>query len=578
LRRVFSFITLGLLAAGLHARPAAAQATIAEAQAAIKHVIIIMQENRSFDSYFGTYPGAEGIPMDANGQPTACYPSNIQGAPCIVPFHDRHGVNVGGLHSLKASIADIDGGKMDGWIAPQQTSDLNTCTPQTTGRTTCAPIVQGYLRNDAAGYHTADELPNYWGYASRFVLQDHMFEPVASYSLPAHLYMTSGWEALCTSTTNPMSCKTGDVAITTAHSGVFAWSDLTDLLDRNKITWKYYLEQGTEPDCDDDAATCPPEPQQAAVLSWFNPIPGFGEILSKNKVVPTYLAQHNPPIEQFYADLKNRTLPTVSWIVPSMVDSEHAPADIQHGMLYVTSLINAVMASPYWYNTVIFLAWDDWGGFADHVVPPVSNTWSGLRVGYGIRVPAMIISPFSKAGTIDHQVMSFDAYLRFIEDLFLSGQRIGGLNGARPDSRPVIRETLATVQSGVPGSTDTYPVGSLLNDLSFTQRKIAPFAFPVAIPVSFQPTYTTANASVFPLTWWAVTAAKIATYTVKRTTTSGSGYVPVTGCSPTATKAFLATKCTDKTALHGVTYHYVVTSTDANGVESANSTEVDVTP
>src|SRR6202043_3045935 len=129
------------------------------------------------------------------------------------------------------------------------------------------------------------------------------------------------------------------------------------------------------------------------------------------------------PVSSFYAAARAGTLPAVSWVTPSAAVSEHPPAPVSGGQAYVTSLVNAVMQSPDWNSTAIFLAWDDWGGFYDHVAPPVVD-----QNGYGLRVPGIVISPYAKRGYIDHQTLSFDAYLKFIEDDFLGGQRIDPAN------------------------------------------------------------------------------------------------------------------------------------------------------
>jgi phospholipase C len=104
----------------------------------------------------------------------------------------------------------------------------------------------------------------------------------------------------------------------------------------------------------------------------------------------------------------------------------------------VTRLINAAMSGPDWDSTAIFLTWDDWGGFYDHVVPPHVD-----RNGYGLRVPGLVISPYAKEGSIDDTTLSFDSYLRLIEDRFLDGQRLDPRTDGRPDSRPTVRERLA---------------------------------------------------------------------------------------------------------------------------------------
>ncbi len=107
------------------------------------------------------------------------------------------------------------------------------------------------------------------------------------------------------------------------------------------------------------------------------------------------------------------------WVTPSQADSEHPPASVHQGQAYVTAVINAALKGPDWDSTAIFLQWDDWGGFYDNVVPPSVD-----QNGYGLRVPAMVISPYAKAGYIDHQTLSSDAYLKFIEADFLGGSRL----------------------------------------------------------------------------------------------------------------------------------------------------------
>ena len=142
----------------------------------IKHVVVIMQENRSFDSYFGTFPGADGIPM-SNGSPTVCVPDPAKGS-CDKPFHDPADVNSGGPHGAANATADIDGGKMDGFVA-QAEQAKKKCAPN-------APSCAAGTTTDVMGYKTGADIPNYWAYAKDFVLDDHLFESNASWSLPSH--------------------------------------------------------------------------------------------------------------------------------------------------------------------------------------------------------------------------------------------------------------------------------------------------------------------------------------------------------------------------------------------------------
>jgi phospholipase C len=160
----------------------------------IKHVIVIMQENRSFDSYFGTFPGADGIPPDV------CVPDPKTGG-CQRPYHDWSDRNRGGPHSQSNAIRDLHRGKMNGFVG--QAEAAQPC------RVPDSPWCRKHGQVDVMGYHDAHEIPNYWAYAREFVLQDHMFEPSASWSLPAHLFMVSEWSALCKSA-NPSSCTNQD--------------------------------------------------------------------------------------------------------------------------------------------------------------------------------------------------------------------------------------------------------------------------------------------------------------------------------------------------------------------------------
>jgi phospholipase C len=429
-------------------------AALQQAQQKIKHVIVIMQENRSFDEYFGTYPGADGIPMK-NGLPTVCVndPTTNQ---CVAPYHDPRDINAGGPHSQSAAAADINGGKMDGFIGQYRRGQKGCANPNAPG---CS---QG-ASPDVMGWHDAREIPNYWAYAQNFVLQDHMFEPNSSWSLPAHLFMVSAWSAFCPEPGNAASCTNAldgpsyrpvfpGSSLEEANAGLldYAWTDLTYLLHRSNVSWAYYLSEGSQPDCADDAMLCTPGQQKVTVPGIWNPLPGFDTVKQDNQL------GNIQPVSDYFTAAKNGTLPALSWIVPDGRASEHPPASIKAGQEYVTNVINAAMQGPEWNSTVIFLAWDDWGGFYDHVAPPSVD-----ENGYGLRVPGLVISPYARKGYIDHQTLSFDAYLKFVEDLFLGGQRLDPSTDGRPDPRPTVRENAAIL-------------GDLLNDFDFSQAPLPP--------------------------------------------------------------------------------------------------------
>jgi phospholipase C len=499
----------------------------------IRHVVIIMQENRSFDSFFGTYPGADGIPA-RNGHFMVCVP-DPRSKGCDRPFHDPRLVNGGGGHSPGDAASDIDGGKMDGFVGTAELGSNRGCSATYPPPSVCLPSGPP----DVMGYHDAREIPNYWKYAKEFTLNDHMFEPTASWSLPSHLYLVSGWSADCKSA-KPSSCTSyvsGQSGPSPGHSrshhpaqrhghrlsaafwacvrahginprriqrptglsprqrkvigaclailtpaqrqrvldhgagggggegqklGIYAWTDLTYLLHAHHVSWAYYVQKGVQPDCDENpderSAGCAPVRQGASTPSIWSPLPAFTDVKADHQL------HHVKNLSAFYRAAKHGTLPAVSWIAPTQDNSDHPPANIATGQAYVTNLINTIMRGPNWSSTAIFLAWDDWGGFYDHVVPPRVD-----RNGYGLRVPALVISPYARRGFIDHQVLSFDAYNKFIEDDFLDGARLDPLTDGRPDPRIGVRENARVL-------------GNLIADFNFNQKPRRPVLLPVHPP------------------------------------------------------------------------------------------------
>jgi phospholipase C len=416
-------------------------ASSARGLGAIKHVIVIMQENRSFDSYFGTYPGADGIPV-RKGVPTVCNPNPRTGT-CDKPYHDANDKNAGGPHAQSHAVADIDGGKMDGFI--REAEQVRPCVGPQDVR--CRP---GAV--DVMGYHDRRELPVYWSWADRFTLQDHMFEPNLGWSLPSHLFLVSGWSASCTNPRDPMSCRSNlnnfDKAAGAARD--WAWTDLTYLLHRHHVSWAYYVSKGGEPDCADGEVTCPPRRQNVGTPSIWNPLPDFQTVHEDGET------NHVQDVSRFMLAAKTNTLPAVAWIAPEQRTSEHPPALVSTGQRYVQNLVQAVASSPAWKSTAIFLTWDDWGGFFDHVPPPAVDA-----NGYGLRVPGLLISPYARRGYVDHQTLSFDAYLKFIEDVFIGRRRIDPRTDGRPDPRPMVRE-----RAGM--------LGDLAREFDFSQTPAPP--------------------------------------------------------------------------------------------------------
>ena len=356
----------------------------------IKHIIIIMQENRSFDEYFGTYPGVNGIPP---GVALTTSPGSTQ---TVSPYLETNRNPAGGPHSWEAAHESYDNGKMDGFVW------------------TSGPNAMGYY-----DYHV---LPYYWTYASNYVLFDNFFESVLSYSLPAHLYLVAGQSA---------------GYVTGKAPPVFDVKTIMDELKPAGISWKYYVGttfpgqfspalMNEDPDPTDnwvigstwlnttsDAGGATDTPQLAATADTpayglWNPLPHIANVMNDPQ-----LLSHDVPGYEFYNDIQSGNLPQVSWIMPSMLVSEHPNAGPQPGQKYVVGLVNRIMQSQYWQDSAIFVLWDDWGGFYDHVAPPMVDQY-----GLGFRVPALLISPYARQNYVSHQLYEFSSFLTLIEDQF----------------------------------------------------------------------------------------------------------------------------------------------------------------
>ncbi|MFL5799526.1 MAG: alkaline phosphatase family protein [Actinomycetota bacterium] len=425
------------------------QTQLALAKSHIKHLIFIVQENRSFDQYFGTYPGANGIPM-VNGHPSVCAWDSVLHR-CVHPYHSTNQRQVGGPHNEASSKTDVDGGKMDGFVRALVKARLPCALHRTAPG--CDALTGPGGQPDVMSYHTRAEIPNYWKYADNFVLQDRMFASADSWTLPSHLYLVSGWSASCANPRDPTTCKSSlglgdqrhemDAGI---DKPLWGWTDITYLMHKAGVTWSYYVG--------DDTCVlqnpCPTGPYRTHTAQM--PLPWFTTV-RQDYQVKRIMGQAN-----YYSAAADGTLPKVSWVLPYGGVGEH-PDNAYHqiwpGMCHVTSVINAAMKGPDWDSTAIFLTWDDWGGFYDHVPPHRVDD-----LGYGIRVPGLLISPWARPSIIDHQTLTSDSYLRFIEDLFLGSHRINPRTDGRPDPRPTVRESLKGL-------------GDLLSEFQFT-NPIAP--------------------------------------------------------------------------------------------------------
>ena len=233
---------------------------------------------------------------------------------------------------------------------------------------------------------------------------------------PAHLFAVSGWSAKCEQPTVPASCTSnlegpghGPDSIRKLHprGPLYAWTDLTYLLYMHHVSWAYYVAFGWQPDCPRGITLyCRPGLQRPGTPSIWNPLPDFATVHNDGQL------RNVTSLSRYFGAAKTGSLPAVSWIeAPDWKHSKHPGALVSTGQTWVTRVVNAAMTGPDWKSTAIFLAWDDWGGFYDHVNPPRVDA-----NGYGLRVPALVISPYAKRGYVDHQTLSFDAYLKIIED------------------------------------------------------------------------------------------------------------------------------------------------------------------
>ncbi|HEX5416044.1 MAG TPA: alkaline phosphatase family protein [Chloroflexota bacterium] len=360
----------------------------------IHHFVFILQENRSFDSYFGTYPGADGLPADV------CLP-NPDGGPCVAPHHDAKTMDFDPPHLAADAQTEMNGGTMSGFmvaaVAKAKAAKYPVCG------TADKPCKVGQDPRDTMAWQDARDVPNYWNYAHLYVLQDHMFSSIAANTLPNRVYMLTGQDGQSTGK-NAQPLPAG---VTQATE--YRIPAITDVLTAHDVTWRYYVADGNRIDASGQVVTNAVDLAQGPLhISLLNPLPALIGIRSdaaqRSRVVTT---------ARFYQDARDGTLPEVSWVVPSMALSEHPPYDTRVGMAYVTGLVNAVMAGPDWDSTAIFISYDEWGGFYDHVAPPHLD-----KKGFGPRVPGLVISPYARQGYVDHAVYTTASWLKLVEERF----------------------------------------------------------------------------------------------------------------------------------------------------------------
>ncbi|MEK6275750.1 MAG: alkaline phosphatase family protein [Actinomycetota bacterium] len=332
----------------------------------VRHLITLMQENHTFDNYFGTYPGADGLP------PGTCMPRDVarRSAGCVKPFH------VGGRpvrdlgHNATVYEEQFRQGRMDGFVDVFRR--------------------QGIDGSLAMGFYDDRDLPYYWNVADEYVLFDRFFTSAAAGSVVNHMYWIAG------------APGTPEDKV---PAGGFNVPTIFDRLEEQGISWKFYV-QNYDPKIN---FRTPGSGDHASQVVWA-PLLAYPRYLDNPD-----LFRHIVPIDEFFDDLLRGTLPAVSYMVPSGA-SEHPPGSILAGQRFVRTLINALMRSDSWSSSAFIWAYDDWGGWYDHVKPPPVKGESDDRLGYGFRSPALLVSAFARRGYIDSTQLDFTSILKFIEE------------------------------------------------------------------------------------------------------------------------------------------------------------------
>jgi phospholipase C len=331
----------------------------------IKHFVTLMQENHSFDNYFGTYEGADGIPAGT------CMPIDPDrpGGGCVKPRHIGDQAVADLSHSVKISRAQFNGGKMDGFIDAIRASS-------------------GRIDENVMGYYDDTDLPYYWNVADNYTLFDRFFTSSRGGSISNHMFWVAGQAGV------------GRLNKEVIPEGGFQGIEtIFDRLEEQGISWKFYV-QNYDPTI---TFRTPASGDRGSQIVWVPPLT-MPRFLDDPK-----LARHIVPLEDYYRDTAKGTLPAVSYIVPSG-SSEHPPGSLRAGETFVRTLINSLMRSDTWDSSAFLWSYDDWGGWFDHVRPPRVD-----KFGYGFRAPALLVSPYAKRGHIEHSTLDFTSMLRFIE-------------------------------------------------------------------------------------------------------------------------------------------------------------------
>lgn len=349
--------------------PGVIDASAFETTTPIKHVVFLIKENRTFDNLFGTFPGANGVTAGMDHRISRPLMPGTDGrVPGDIP------------HCWGCAILAYDNGNMDGFD-------------------------QGPTGSWAYTQLVRDQLPNYWHWAQHNALFDDFFASAWGPSFPNHLFTIAAQSGGARDNprrtgffSNTFGCDAPPEQLVEVYDSegnvekvapCFDFRTEGDLLNQARIPWAYY------------AAT---ERQRGYIWSAYSAI-------SRYREHPGHWASHMRPVDSVLHDIRSGMLPPVSWITPRFELSEHPEFSFCHGENWTTQVIDAIMGSPMWKDTAIFLTWDDYGGFYDHVPPPNVDL-----LGFGFRVPMIVISPYAVDGKVSHEQSEFSSVLRFIED------------------------------------------------------------------------------------------------------------------------------------------------------------------
>jgi|HubBroStandDraft_5_1064220.scaffolds.fasta_scaffold00010_44 phospholipase C len=415
----------------------------------IQHIVLVIQENRTFNNFFATFPGADGTTTGTILKDASCHVRKtrtipLTKSPLITPLDFQH--------DYQGYRAARDGGKMDAFDKVSFSNGLPEC-------------------RYPYQYVDPSQIQPYWDIAQQYALAEHMFTTQGSSSFTAHQDLIAGGtvvepdESLVNlPTCSGGTCKWGCDAPAGTHTSLISYngayepgkgpfpcsnqfatpySTLRDLLDAKGLSWKYYAP----PFC------CNTNGRLFTAFDVIYPV----------RYGPEWQANISSPQTNIFNDISNGTLPAMSWLIPDGADSDHPGEQIDNGPSWVASVVNAIGESSYWESTAIVVVWDDWGGLYDNLNPP--------QVGYGglgFRVPALVVSPYAKPGYISQTQYEFGSILRYIEENW----NLGSLGSSDKRATSII-DCFDYSQAPIPFQ----PIPSKMSKLYFLHR--APSYVPV---------------------------------------------------------------------------------------------------